>query len=473
MDICALRSAQPKSAAQFRPATSVEYEQNLEDNLQDLLDRVQSGSIGASHVRRVHIPKGGSSTQTCSIGIPTLENKVLQWAVVMLLEPIYEQDFLACSYAFRPGRSAHQALAAFRGQLTNCRGGHVIEVDVRKFFDNLVHGHVRVFLRLRVRGRPGASRSGVLKLAQELLLGNLLHFCGLNRTLATGQVRVHGGTRRPIRSRILTGASASAWRVAAGCAPGLPSSVGAAEVNIARPRTTTVVQGAPGRGRRWHPAGHTPCGISLVSSWNRNRQIYLRYPAPSSPQDGIISASMNELTQVLERIRKGEPSAAEALLPLVYEELRKLAAQKMAQEKSGQTLQPTALVHEAYLRLMDVEQRQRWDGRGHFFAAAAEAMRRILVESARRKGRRKRGGSRQRVDLADSPAPAADDRLLALDEALTRLAAEDPAAARVVELRHFAGLGHEQVAATLGITVYQARQKWTYARAWLRDALDG
>jgi RNA polymerase sigma factor (TIGR02999 family) len=183
---------------------------------------------------------------------------------------------------------------------------------------------------------------------------------------------------------------------------------------------------------------------------------------------------MTDVTRIIFAIESGDPRGAEQLLPLVYDELRKLAAQKLAREQPGHTLGATALVHEAYLRLVGRGVDQPWDGRGHFFAAAAEAMRRILVESARRKGRQKRGGgSRQRVDLADPPAPTADDRLLALDEALTRLAAEDPAAARVVELRHFAGLGHEQVAATLGMTLYQARQKWSYARAWLHDALDG
>jgi RNA polymerase sigma factor (TIGR02999 family) len=137
---------------------------------------------------------------------------------------------------------------------------------------------------------------------------------------------------------------------------------------------------------------------------------------------------MNEITQALERIQKGEPSAAEALLPLVYEELRKLAAQKMAQENPGQTLQPTALVHEAYLRLVDVEQRQRWDGRGHFFAAAAEAMRRILVERARRKKAVKHGGGRRQLDAATVAlvAPEKYDDLDAIDEALDRLAALDP-----------------------------------------------
>jgi RNA polymerase sigma factor (TIGR02999 family) len=182
---------------------------------------------------------------------------------------------------------------------------------------------------------------------------------------------------------------------------------------------------------------------------------------------------MNEVTLILSAIEQGDPCAAEQLLPLVYEELRKLAAQKLAQEKPGLTLQATALVHEAYLRLVDVETTQHWNSRGHFFAAAAEAMRRILVESARRKRRIKHGGERQRSELEDYPAPSADEKLIALDEALQRFAAEDPIAARVMELHRFAGLGHKQIADALGITVYQARQKWTYARAWLRDALGG
>jgi len=178
---------------------------------------------------------------------------------------------------------------------------------------------------------------------------------------------------------------------------------------------------------------------------------------------------MADIVQLLNAIEQGNPHAAAELLPLVYDELRRLAAYKLSREQPGQTLEPTALVHEAYLRL--VGDRAHWDGKGHFFAAAAEAMRRILVESARRKRRHKHGGELHRVDLTDQPAPEPEDRLLAFDEALTRLAAEDPVAARVVELRHFSGAGHEAVAAALGITVYQARQKWTYARAWLRDAL--
>jgi RNA polymerase sigma factor (TIGR02999 family) len=182
---------------------------------------------------------------------------------------------------------------------------------------------------------------------------------------------------------------------------------------------------------------------------------------------------MSDVTQVLYAIEQGDPHAAAQLLPLVYDELRRLAAAKLAQEKPGQTLEATALVHEAYLRLVAVDKASAWNSRGHFFAAAAEAMRRILVEAARRKDRLKHGGALRRVELADAAAlPPADD-FLALDEALSRLAAEDPVAARVVELRHFAGLGHNDVAAVLRITVYLARQKWTYARAWLRNALGG
>jgi RNA polymerase sigma factor (TIGR02999 family) len=186
---------------------------------------------------------------------------------------------------------------------------------------------------------------------------------------------------------------------------------------------------------------------------------------------------MSDVTRILSAMEGGDPHAAAQLLPLVYDELRRLAAQKLSHEQPGQTLEATGLVHEAYLRLVasgdaSAPRDQHWDSRGHFFAAAAEAMRRILVETARRKGRLKHGGALRRGDLPDVPAAEPDEQLLALDEALTGLAAEDRVAAQVVELRHFAGLGHDAVAATLGITVYQARQKWTYARAWLRDALD-
>jgi RNA polymerase sigma factor (TIGR02999 family) len=180
---------------------------------------------------------------------------------------------------------------------------------------------------------------------------------------------------------------------------------------------------------------------------------------------------MSDVTRLLDAAATGDRQAAADLLPLVYDELRKLAAARMAAESPDQTLQPTALVHEAYLRLVGPGDDTRWDNRGHFFAAAAEAMRRILVDAARRKNREKHGGRLERVELPDVPARDPDCRLLALDSALTRLAAEDPDAARVVELRQFAGLGHDAVAAALGITVYAARQKWTYARAWLRDAI--
>lgn len=193
---------------------------------------------------------------------------------------------------------------------------------------------------------------------------------------------------------------------------------------------------------------------------------------------GIFLPFVSDITQLLDAVEQGETGAASQLLPLVYDELRRLAANRLAKEKPGQTLEATALVHEAYLRLVAAgphggrSESPQWHGRGHFFAAAAEAMRRILVESARRKKRQKRGGGLRRVELVDAQAPSPDDRLLALDEALARLASEDPVAARVVELRHFAGANHEDVAAALRITVYQARQKWTYARAWLSNALD-
>jgi RNA polymerase sigma factor (TIGR02999 family) len=182
---------------------------------------------------------------------------------------------------------------------------------------------------------------------------------------------------------------------------------------------------------------------------------------------------MNEVTQILSDLAQGHAHAAGQLLPLVYEELRKLAAARLTQEAPGNTLTATALVHEAYLRVVGPADAARWDNRGHFFAAAAEAMRRILVEAARRKRTEKHGGGRGRVALPDVPANAevADERLLALDAALTRLAAEDPVAARVVELRHFAGLSIEDAAATLGLSRAAAYRHWTYARAWLRDTL--
>ena len=184
---------------------------------------------------------------------------------------------------------------------------------------------------------------------------------------------------------------------------------------------------------------------------------------------------MNEVTRILSAIERGDGQAAAQLLPLVYDELHKLAARKLAQEKPGQTLQATALVHEAYLRLVGGRTEVRWDSRGHFFAAAAEAMRRILVENARRKGRQKRGGALARVDLdeAELACRIPPDDLLALDEALARLAAEDPVKARLVELRFFAGLSLEEAAKALSISAVTAKRYWRYARAWLHRAVAG
>jgi RNA polymerase sigma factor (TIGR02999 family) len=180
---------------------------------------------------------------------------------------------------------------------------------------------------------------------------------------------------------------------------------------------------------------------------------------------------MSDVSTIIEAINRGDRIAAEKLLPMVYDELRKLAAQRMAQERPGQTLDATALVHEAYVRLVKVPESGQWEGRGHFFAAAAEAMRRILVENARRKRRLKHGGQRHRVPVVDVADDDEDSRILALDDALTRLAAEDREAAQVVQMHHFGGLSHEVVAHSLGLTIYRVRQKWTYAQAWLRDDL--
>jgi RNA polymerase sigma factor (TIGR02999 family) len=197
---------------------------------------------------------------------------------------------------------------------------------------------------------------------------------------------------------------------------------------------------------------------------------------------------MNDVTRILHAIDQGDPQAADELLPVVYRELRELAAKRLAREKPGQTLDATALVHEAYVRLVGAEKEaspnsaeeaasplpeQQWDSRGHFFSAAAEAMRRILVERARRKAREKHGGGRRRVPLeeAELAAPAAKGDLLALDEALDRLAAKEPQKAELVKLRYFAGLTSEQAAEVLGISRATAARHWTYARAWLYNAL--
>lgn len=181
---------------------------------------------------------------------------------------------------------------------------------------------------------------------------------------------------------------------------------------------------------------------------------------------------MNDVTRILSAVERGETEAAEQLLPLVYGELRKLAGQRLAQEQPGQTLQATDLVHEAYLRLVG-SQDPGWEGRGHFFAAAAEAMRRILVESARRRRSLKRGGGlvRRPLEEVELVAPGLGDDLLALDEALAKLAEKDPLKARLVELRHFAGLTLEEAARALGLSTTTAHRYWNYARAWLHQAI--
>ena len=183
---------------------------------------------------------------------------------------------------------------------------------------------------------------------------------------------------------------------------------------------------------------------------------------------------MTEVTQLLSAMEEGDPHAAEQLLPLVYTELRKLAAQKLAQERPGQTLQATALVHEAYLRLVgDQGEARSFKDRGHFFAAAAQAMRRILIDNARRKQAEKRGGGFKRQELDAVAAPEPDENLLAIDEALQKLSAQDPLKARLVELRYFVGLTSDQAAEVLGISPTTADRHWAYARAWLRAEVLG
>ena len=188
---------------------------------------------------------------------------------------------------------------------------------------------------------------------------------------------------------------------------------------------------------------------------------------------------MSEVTRILSAIEQGDPRAAEQLLPLVYDELRQLAAQKLAQETPGQTLQATALVHEAYVRLVGNEGEagpdQRWDSQGHFFAAAAQAMRRILIDRAREKRSAKRGGAYKRLDIdaIDLATTAPPDQLLALDDALAKLARGDPAAAQLVELRYFAGLTVNEAGIALGISTATAYRHWNYARAWLHRELLG
>jgi RNA polymerase sigma factor (TIGR02999 family) len=200
----------------------------------------------------------------------------------------------------------------------------------------------------------------------------------------------------------------------------------------------------------------------VVAGGLRLRRIFGRVTA---------SLSMNDLPRNLHTVEQGGAEASEQLLPLVYDELRKLAAQRLAHEAPGQTLLATDLVHEAYMRLVNVDVARRWDNRGHFFAAAAEAMRRILVESARRKRSHKRGGGLVRHDLDEVQlaAPELGEDILALDEALARLAVKDPVKAQLVELRHFAGLSIEQAAQALGLSTTTAYRYWNYARAWLHQ----
>jgi RNA polymerase sigma factor (TIGR02999 family) len=184
---------------------------------------------------------------------------------------------------------------------------------------------------------------------------------------------------------------------------------------------------------------------------------------------------MKDATEILSAVEGGEPQEAEKLLPLVYEELRRLAAQRLAQERPGQTLQATALVHEAYLRLVDTATIRRWDNRGHFFAAAAEAMRRILVERARQRGRLRHGGGLRRLDLSDSDVAVGttdDEQIVHLDLALDRLAAVRPQAAALVKLRFFSGLTAEEAAPMIGLSARSARRLWAFARAWLRRDME-
>ena len=184
---------------------------------------------------------------------------------------------------------------------------------------------------------------------------------------------------------------------------------------------------------------------------------------------------MSDVTRILSQIESGDPSAADQLLPLVYDELRELAAARLAHEKPGQTLQATALVHEAYVRLVDRDEVPKWDSRGHFFAAAAEAVRRILIEQARRKAGPKAGGDHRRVRLSDVAVEldAPDWDLLNLDEALDRLEAEDPRAAKLVKLRFFGGLTRQEAAQSLGISIATADNDWAYAKGWLQVQLSG
>jgi RNA polymerase sigma factor (TIGR02999 family) len=206
-----------------------------------------------------------------------------------------------------------------------------------------------------------------------------------------------------------------------------------------------------------------------------HRRLSITARAYSRAFAGGMLSFMSDVTRILTAIEQGDPHAAEELLPLVYGELRKLASQKLARERPGQTLEPTALVHEAYLRLVGAEQAYPWNSRGHFFAAAAEAMRRILIENARRKQAEKYGGDRQRVELSEAEiaAPSPPEAWLILDDALDCLAREDTAAAEMAKLRVFAGLSVEEAGEMLGISRASAFRHWTYGRAWLQARLKG
>jgi RNA polymerase sigma factor (TIGR02999 family) len=214
----------------------------------------------------------------------------------------------------------------------------------------------------------------------------------------------------------------------------------------------------------------------LAPRLDRARPFYDTPERLRTNQASVILGRMSEVTRILCGAELGDPKAAAQLLPLVYDELRSLAAARLAAEPSGNTLQPTALVHEAYLRLAGADAAGRWDSRGHFFAAAAEAMRRILIDNARRKRSRKRGGGRQRLPLEDhhlAASTADDDNLLAVDEALAKFAAKDRAKAELVKLRFFAGCTIDQAARALGISAATAERWWSYARAWLHQEING
>jgi RNA polymerase sigma factor (TIGR02999 family) len=234
--------------------------------------------------------------------------------------------------------------------------------------------------------------------------------------------------------------------------------------------------GMPRAGSQYPPVYRTLC---MVANMGRDLQAQLR--SASRPEwrcnnyRPVWRVPMNDVTRILSAIEHGDPLASEQLLPLVYEELRKLAAARLAHEKPGQTLQATALVHDAYLRLIGPEEALAWNSRGHFFGAAAEAMRRILIDNARRKRAARRDGGGVRVSLeglevADTAPP---DGLLALDEALSRLAAEDPRKAELVKLRFFAGLTIEEAAEALEISPATAKRWWTFARIWLLREVRG